>query len=178
MLPLPAHGLCLRFWESKDAACVMAAGTDPYIPLVTTIPAQCGELQAQEWIARQHSRVTEGSGISLCIAKNSTNEALGMIGLFEPDSSRSQIRGGYWLDPSRRGQNIAGVALKILSPWALSELSLRSIELLIEPANIASICAAKYAGYTTLQRTLNAHKDIGGTLRDMALYSFPSLKTV
>jgi len=169
-LPDPADNLRLRRWSSKDVDCVQKAARDPYIPLVTSIPANCDESQALAWIGRQNQKISDGTDMPLCIAVATTNEAVGMMGIFALQSVvGGSARCGYWVSPEKRGQNISGRALAIMTSWAFDAFSIDALELLIEPENIASICAAESAGYS-LHNTLTLQKDIGGRLRDMVLY--------
>jgi RimJ/RimL family protein N-acetyltransferase len=153
-----------------DHACVQKAACDPYIPLVTSIPAECDESKAIDWINRQNQKIADGTDLPLCIAVGSTNEAVGMIGVFALNLvAEGSARCGYWISPDRRGKNISGRALAILSSWAFDAFAVQTLELLIESDNIGSIRAAESAGYS-VGKTLISHKEIGGTLRDMLIY--------
>jgi ribosomal-protein-alanine N-acetyltransferase len=173
--PKPNAGVQLRHWNQQDISCVIKAGLDSYIPQVTTIPVSCDERQAKEWIQRQSSRIKDEIGIPFCIADQKTNKALGMIGIFRSEDPES-AHCGYWVIPEMRGRDLSGKALKILSSWAFKTFPIRSLELFIEPNNTASMKTAKSCGYT-LSKTLIAHQEIGGVLRDMHLYVLANPKT-
>ncbi len=59
----PATGpVMLREFAAGDAHLAMEMGTDPYIPLIGTLPAFPTDEQAAEWIERQRGRRDEGLG--------------------------------------------------------------------------------------------------------------------
>ena len=173
IFPAPSDNLKIRYWESGDTKCVISGAEDSYIPLTTSIPADCNEVGALDWIERQNKKIDEGTDLPLCITRASTNEALGMVGIFELNVESESARGGYWISPQHRGKGIVRKILKIVTPWAAEKLHLNVIELLIEPDNIASRKAAEAAGYSKKQ-VLKAHTEINGVLRDMQLYAWES----
>ena len=79
----PRHGsVVLREFEPGDVDMVLDLATDPYVPLIGTLPAHADRDQSLAWIEQQRRRLTEGAGFSFAIADHSTNSALGFIGLW------------------------------------------------------------------------------------------------
>ncbi|MBJ7451226.1 MAG: hypothetical protein JHC71_03960, partial [Blastococcus sp.] len=68
--PAPAHGdVVLRSFTDDDVDVVRELSTDPYVPLVTSLPAAATEAQALAWIERNRGRRDEGTGFSFAIAE-------------------------------------------------------------------------------------------------------------
>ena len=76
-----AGALVLRAYSDADADVVVDLATDPYVPLIGTIPAYADLAQALAWIQRQRDRFAEGAGYLFAIADADTDRALGSIGL-------------------------------------------------------------------------------------------------
>jgi len=71
----------LRRWDFTDIACVEAASTDPRIPEGTTVPAVYSAGEARAFIERQWSRADAGEGLSLAVAEEVSDRAIGLISL-------------------------------------------------------------------------------------------------
>lgn len=77
---------------------------------------------------------------------------------------------GYWVGPAGRGRGVAPRAVRLLANWAFAEGGLARLELLIEPANTASLAVAERAGCER-EGLLRSKAIVGGERRDMLLYS-------
>ena len=144
----------LRPWAEADVACVVEGkGVD--------------EDGAREWIAASRRRQTGGAGLSLAIADVRTGEALGVVGLlfrpmpgaapfaasagpdrsglvFQPDPGTVGL--GYWVLERARRRGLASSAVSSLVEWALGTATVRRVEALVEPDNIASQRVLERAG--------------------------------
>ena len=54
---------------------------------------------------------------------------------------------GYWTRPEARGRGLTREALQALTRWLFDELEVARAELIIEPANAASIGVARSVGF-------------------------------
>jgi ribosomal-protein-alanine N-acetyltransferase len=158
----------LRDFGPDDAPLVVSASTDPLIPLITTVPTTPDGTDAQAYIARQNTRLPSGVGYAYAIARASDDMAVGYIGLSFRDQGRASI--GYWIGPDHRGHGHAALALRGLSDWALTELSILRLELYVEPWNEASIRTAEAAGFER-EGLLRSWQAVGDARRDMWMYS-------
>jgi ribosomal-protein-alanine N-acetyltransferase len=165
------HGpVALREFSDLDIPMLMEMSTDPYIPLIGTLPADASEQEAHEFIQRQRGRLTEGTGFSFVIAEAHTGHAVGTIGLWLRQLATGRATAGYSVAPSARGQGIAGAALIALTSFAWTVPGLHRVELHIEPWNTGSVKAAERAGYQR-EGLMRGHQEIGGQRRDMLLYA-------
>ena len=87
--------LVLRAFAATDAPLVHEAAADPLIPPMTTVPASADAGSVQSFIERQHARAATGQGYSFAIADDSSDQALGQIGLWPLGNGRASI--GYWV---------------------------------------------------------------------------------
>jgi RimJ/RimL family protein N-acetyltransferase len=149
---------------------VMDLATDPYIPLIGSLPAAADAGEALEWIHRQHGRLAEGIGLSFAIADAESDTAVGTIGLWLQELPAGRATAGYSVAPAHRGRGFARSALPALTAFAWTIPELHRIALHIEPWNLGSARVAESAGYRREGR-LRSYQEIGGLRRDMLLYA-------
>ncbi len=165
-----ADGVILRAFDAGDVAMLRDLATDPYVPLIGSLPADASEQQALDFIERQHSRWTAGVGYSFCVADEGDGRAVGTAGLWLGDLEQGRASVGYTVAPRARRRGVAARALRALTTfgWTLPELF--RIELYVEPWNQGSIRTAERAGYQR-EGLLRSHQPIGGHRVDMLLYA-------
>jgi RimJ/RimL family protein N-acetyltransferase len=149
---------------------VLDLATDPYVPLIGTLPARATPEQAREWIERNRRRWAAGSGFSFTVAEASTARPVGHTGLWVRELAAGRASAGYAIAPGARGHGYAADALRALTAFGWSLPELHRIELHIEPWNTASVRTAERAGYER-EGLLRSHQEIGGGRRDMLLYA-------
>jgi len=55
---VPRHGgVVLRAFKAGDTAMARELSTDPYVPMIGTLPANASEQQALEWVERVEHRI-------------------------------------------------------------------------------------------------------------------------
>ncbi|MFJ2188389.1 GNAT family N-acetyltransferase [Kitasatospora sp. NPDC087861] len=168
---LTAGPFALRPWRLTDLAVVREAAADPYIPLVTTVPAApagCDDAAGRAFVERQWAKAVDGTGYSFAVAGRADDRVVGFVGLFPQADGRSSI--GYWTAASARGRAVAGHALRTVADWALDDLGLARLELSIEPWNTASLRVAERIGFRR-EGLLRSHRTVGDERRDMYLYA-------
>ena len=167
----PSHaGVVLRPFRDSDAHLAAELTQDPYIQLISTIPARPTAEEAMEWILHQNGRFTEGMGYSFAIADAATDRALGQIGMWLKAVETGRATAGYLVAPPARGRGVGAAALCALTAFAWTLPVLHRVELYIEPWNTGSIRTAEAAGYQR-EGLLRSHQSIGGERRDMLLYA-------
>ena len=70
----------------------------------------------------------------------------------------------------RRAGGVASRALRLLAGWAAREHGLARLQLMVEPANMASIRVAEKAGFRR-EGLLRSYIEVKGTRRDVYLYA-------
>jgi [ribosomal protein S5]-alanine N-acetyltransferase len=168
--PVAYGPVVLREFEVRDVPMAIEASTDPYIPLIGTLPANASEQEARDWVDRQRGRLAEGLGFSFAVAAADTDRAVGAIGLWLAGLRQGRATVGYSIIPSARGRGLAAAALIAVTEFAWTIPALHRIELHIEPWNEGSVRTAERAGYER-EGLLQSHQEIGGRRRDMLLYA-------
>jgi [ribosomal protein S5]-alanine N-acetyltransferase len=168
--PVAYGPVILREFSAADLLMVQELSTDPYVPLIGTLPPNASRQDALDYIGRQRGRLAEGVGFSFAIAEAGTDRAIGGIGLWLAALNDGRATAGYCVIPSARGRGIASAALTALTTFAWTIPALHRIELYVEPWNAASIKTAERAGYER-EGLLRSHQEIGGHRRDMLLYA-------
>ncbi len=161
----------LRRWEAGDLDCVEAVSGDPYITIITTVPAIWSPHEGLQFIERQRSRIANGEGASLAIALEETGRAVGCVTLMHRSARQHGGVGlGYWVVPAARGGGIASRAAALASDWALQCPGIARVEALVEPANVASQRVAESAGFDR-EGLLRSYLAIGDRRADAIIYS-------
>lgn len=167
----PRHGkVQLRPVRDEDTALAIGLSTDSYVPQIGSLPDHASEAEAKDWVHRQKRRHSDGAGFSFVIEATATGTGVGHCGLWLKDLATGRGSAGYSVLPKHRGMGFASDALAALTSFGWSIAGLHRIELYIEPWNVGSIRTAEKAGYLR-EGLLRSHQEIGGTRRDMLLYS-------
>jgi RimJ/RimL family protein N-acetyltransferase len=158
----------LRPWGADDADAVFAACQDPEIQRWTQVPVPYAVEHAEGFVAQIAPQTwTEGGGL-FAVEPLEGGPLVGSIGLFPPSDGVAEA--GYWTAPGHRGRGLTGEALRVLADWALDEVGVHRVELLVDPANIGSRRVAESAGFvaegTIRQRFLHR-----GRPSDVVLYA-------
>lgn len=160
----------LRPWREGDVPALVEACQDPEIPRWTVVPSPYAEADARAFVAGQTERLSRGEAAPFAIIDARGNDFLGSIEvtLLDRRSGRGEI--GYWVAAAARRQGVALRAVRLLSAWALEELELERLELLVEPDNPASQAVAEAAGYTR-EGTLRSYRPMKGRRPDFVVFS-------
>ncbi|MFN2472268.1 MAG: GNAT family N-acetyltransferase [Gaiellaceae bacterium] len=65
-------------------------------------------------------------------------------------------RVSYWTFPEHRHRGYASRSLRLLAEWPIGELGVKQLEAHIEPDNLASLGAARRAGFRPARRRMNS----------------------
>ncbi|GAA2987062.1 GNAT family N-acetyltransferase [Streptomyces fulvorobeus] len=160
----------LRPWELSDLPLVREAAADEYIPLVTTVPTPYSNAAAEAFVRGQWERAATGAGYPFVVARTRDRRPVGSIGLWLRDLPEGRASIGYWLVAGARGRKVAGAALRTVSTWALHDLRIPRVQLLVEPWNTPSVRTAEAAGFRR-EGLLRGWQQIGGRRRDMLMYA-------
>jgi [ribosomal protein S5]-alanine N-acetyltransferase len=160
----------LRPWRDADVADLVAACRDPEIPRWTVVPSPYSAPDARAFVAGQNERLSRGEAAPFAVVGAEGGEFLGSveITLLDRRSGRGEI--GYWVAPWARRRGVALRAVRLVSGWALSDLGLERLELLIEPENAPSQRVAEAAGFVR-EGTLRSYRPMKGRRPDFVVYS-------
>ncbi|MGH3022914.1 MAG: GNAT family N-acetyltransferase [Gaiellaceae bacterium] len=154
--------IALRAYTEDDVPALVAACQDPEIPRWTSVPSPYIEEDARRFVAG-----LEGHH-AFAVVDAETDELLGSVGFDLEEHGRAEF--GYWVAREARGRGVASRALLLLARWAAREHGLARLQLIVDPANAASIRVAEKAGFER-EGLLRSYIELNGTRRDVYLYS-------
>jgi len=163
--------LVLRPWRLEDVPRVAEICRDPEIPRWTRVPSPYTEEHARTWIEQTVREWDARQGeAAFAVTDAESREVVGAIGLrlLEHYSVRGSI--GYWVAADARGRGVATNALRLVSRWALRELGLPRVELVTDPANVASQRVAEKAGFRQ-EGLLRSYIQMPSGRRDCVMFS-------
>ncbi|HLL85742.1 MAG TPA: GNAT family N-acetyltransferase [Thermoleophilaceae bacterium] len=160
----------LRPWRDADVRDLVEACRDPEIPRWTVVPTPYSAADARAFVAGQNERLTRGEAAPFAVVGAEGGDFLGSVEvtLLDRRSGRGEI--GYWVAPWARRRGVALRAVSLVSAWALSDLDLERLELLVEPDNEPSQRVAEAAGFTR-EGILRSYRPMKGRRPDFVLYS-------
>ena len=159
----------LRAWEEGDLPVIEEASSDPYIPLITTVPAPYTPQEGNAWLERQRDQAVNGHGCPMAVISRSTGETVGMATINGINWTHRRAAIGYWILDRYRGHGLARAAVSLL-PGLARKLELIRLEALIEPSNHASQAVCRVLGFTE-EGTLRSYYRIGGQNQDMVMFA-------
>jgi RimJ/RimL family protein N-acetyltransferase len=169
---LEAGELLLRPPSDDDLPELAAAFADPAVARISAMSRfgepPYGEPEARAWLDSHEKARAEGRRLMLAITEHGV--LVGTIDIDGANAGQGRAELGYWVAVAHRGRGVARRAIRATADYALAELGLARIELLIEPHNPASCRAAEAAGFTHegLLRSFLAFQD---QRHDLVMYS-------
>ena len=161
--PLRDEAILLREWHEDDVAVIVRELQDPEIVRWTRVPSPYTEADALDFLTRHRDRET-----GFAIVPAGGGEPMGAIGIRDMGESTGRL--GYWVAASARGRGVAVRAGRLVAAWAFDDLGLARVELVTDPANVASQRVAERAGFTREGR-LRSSVEIKGRRRDAVMFS-------
>jgi RimJ/RimL family protein N-acetyltransferase len=141
-MPILTDGVVtMRAPGPQDIDAIVEACQDPEIPRWTNVPSPYGRAEAQTFLARANDPATRQF---LAFAGD---ELVGAFAVMELDLEARYGEIGYWVAAPARGRGLATRALTLLRDWAVGELGLERIELLIHHENDRSLRLAERTGF-------------------------------
>ena len=89
-----------------------------------------------------------GELLGLTIVETGDDVCRGQVDVHALDWENRRAELAIWVAPGYRGRGLGRRALALTARWVLRECDLERVGLLIEPSNVASLCAARAAGFS------------------------------
>jgi ribosomal-protein-serine acetyltransferase len=122
------------------------------------------------WIESRPAAWASGTEYSFAITDAADDTFLGTCGLNRIDPIHRWANLGYWVRSSRTRKGVATAATLLVARFALEELKLNRVEIVIADSNAASLRVAEKVGATReglLRRKVMAH----GEVHDAVMFS-------
>jgi RimJ/RimL family protein N-acetyltransferase len=165
--PLASERIVLRPLLPADAAAVFEICQDREIAAWTSIPQPYLFEHARTFIAETVAAWHDGREPTFAAIDRGTGQMVGCVGL-RGIGHAQEI--GYWMAPAGRGRGLMTEAVRLVSRWALDELGVERIGLLVYVGNDASARVAERAGYQR-EGLLRRYAMQRGVARDCIVYS-------
>jgi RimJ/RimL family protein N-acetyltransferase len=151
----------LRRWREDDLNALVEAFDDAEIARWMVFPSPFTEADAREFLARQ------GAASGSFAVTGEAGELLGAVWVRDVGEGRGQI--GYWTAAAARGRGVASQALRQLVDRGF-ELGYQRLQLLVEPANAASVRVAENAGFRR-EGVMRGWMELHGSRPDLVMYA-------
>lgn len=153
---------------SADVADVVAA-IDADIHRWLPLPQPYSDEDAVAFLGWQARAAERGEALNFALRDAPAGRLSGSIGLhFRAGPGVSEI--GYWIAPWARGRRFAAAGTRVLARHAFATYPVRRVEVLVDPANIASRRAAERAG-ALAEGLRRAALEVAGEPRPAMVYA-------
>jgi RimJ/RimL family protein N-acetyltransferase len=143
---------------------------DPDVLANTRVPEPVPNGFAHQWLQAYKDGEADGTRDGFAIEDAETGEFLGIAGLVAIEREANQAEIGYIVSPQARGRGIATRALRLVTDYALGEVGLARVQLLINSDNTPSLRVAERSGYAR-EGVLRSFYVKPGRRDDMVVYS-------
>lgn len=154
--------ITLRRPGEADVDALYEACQDPEIQRWTGVPSPYRREDAVTY-------VRDATPTSF-LAVDADGAVLGSFSVMEIDGASGEI--GYWVAPEARGKGVATRAVTLLRDWAVAELGLDTIELLIHTENVQSLRVAERTGFLDTGERRPAPRQTADAAPTHAVYLF------
>ncbi len=158
--PADAAGMHEAAHESMDELCTWMTWCHPAYTVA----------DARAFIAECPIAWSNGDHYSFAIIDSRDYTFLGSIGLNSLNAAHKTANIGYWVRQSAGGRGVATTATRLIARFALRQLELNRLELLIPEVNVASQRVAQKSG-AKFEGLLRNRLMIGERCHDAVLYS-------
>jgi ribosomal-protein-alanine N-acetyltransferase len=167
---LETERLLLRRVTVDDADEMFLLRSNPDSMKYVPRPLAESREDALQHIAMIDSKIEDNTGINWAITLKGNPKFIGIIGHYriQPENYRAEI--GYMILPEYYGKGIATEAIKATLAYGFEDMSLHSIEAVIDPENTASERVLQKNGFVKEAHILE-NEYFGGKFWDTVIYS-------
>jgi RimJ/RimL family protein N-acetyltransferase len=163
--------ITLRPPEPGDVDAIYEACQDPEIQRWTGVPSPYRREHATGYLERVAAERESGKSFAF-LAVDEHGTLLGNFSVMELDQAPGYGELGYWVAKEARGKGVATRAVKLLRDYAINELGLELIELIIHEGNTLSQRVAERTGFLDTGELRIAPRQEGATERDHMVYAW------
>lgn len=165
--------LILRALKQADVAALKKAiseSADTISPWLDWCHEGFDEMDAEAWVNRSRQGWLTGASYELAAFEIETGELVGCVYVSSIDSVANMANLGYWIATKFQGRGYALEATEVAASLAFGHLLLTRLELVMDPANEASIRIAEKLRATFECRARNRYM-YDGEAREGLVYS-------
>lgn len=166
----------LRRFRASDIPLLFAAVTESISELSSAM-TWCQDGYSMEksaaFVSSCHIRWHDGDEYTFVIFDAKDRRLLGSVGINHINRTHGFGNLGYWVRSTRTNRGFASAAVRLASRFALKDLGLHRLEMVVSAANVPSQRVAQKAG-AKFEGLLRKRIMLQGKLHDAALYSLIS----
>lgn len=168
--PLTDGVVTLRPWRRADEAQRHAAFADPVClrfswPLTEPFTRE----HVRDRFDVQEDARLRGEEMPLAIV-DAADGLWGGCSVYDVAPGEGRAAVGYWLAAGARGRGVATRTTRLLARWAFEQLAVARLELVCDPANLASQRVAERCGFVR-EGVLRSHTPFRDGRRDSMIFS-------
>ncbi|HRA48372.1 MAG TPA: GNAT family N-acetyltransferase [Thermomicrobiales bacterium] len=164
----------VRTWRPEDAPALYAAIDESRDHLARWMPwvhHHQGETDTADYVAR-YAEINAQGDIALGIfSAEDGRTVLGATGFHDIDWTIPALEIGYWASIRAEGNGYITEAIRLLTEFAIAELSANRMVICCDPGNARSRRVAERVGYVLEGQLRNAGRAPDGSLRDTLVFS-------
>jgi RimJ/RimL family protein N-acetyltransferase len=143
---------------------------DPEVIANTRVPDPPPDGFEHQWLQAYKDGEADGTRDGFAIEDAETGEFLGIAGLVAIEREANQGEIGYVVAREARGRGFASRALRLVTDYALGDVGLDRVQLLIASGNTPSLRVAERCGYLR-EGVFRSLYFKGGRRQDTVIYS-------
>jgi diamine N-acetyltransferase len=140
MITLKGINLFLRALEPEDLELVHAVENDESIWNFSNTQTPYSRFLIRQYLENAHQDIYEAKQLRLAICKNNSEEAIGLIDLFDFDPRNNRAGIGIVIrNANHRGQGYGAESLELLIDYCFKQLNLHQVYATIGTDNVTSL---------------------------------------
>jgi RimJ/RimL family protein N-acetyltransferase len=163
--------ITLRPPGPADLDAIYEACQDPEIQRWTGVPSPYLREHATGYLERVAAEREAGTSLAF-LAVDDEGTLVGNFSLMELNRAPGYGEIGYWVAKAARGKGVATRAVVLLRDYAVNELGLELIELIIHEGNQLSKRVAERTGFRDIGEKRIAPRQEGATERDHMVFAW------
>lgn len=176
MITLKGNTIYLRALEPEDLAFVYTIENDESIWNVSNTQTPYSKFLIKQYLENAHQDIYEAKQLRLAICLNNSDEAIGLIDLFDFDPTNKRAGIGIIIhQKSHRESRIGSEALQLLINYCFTHLQLHQLYANIGTENEISISLFTKFGFELIGIKKQWHK-VNNLYKDEALYQLINTK--
>lgn len=137
----------LRALEPSDASILYDWENDPAIWPVSFTQIPFSKFILEEFVNSAHQDIYTNKQLRLIVVSLKTNQAIGIIDLYEFDPQHLRCGLGIYINQDYRGNGSAFECIELIKEYGFMTLHLKQFYVLVNTSNIASIGLFEKAGF-------------------------------
>lgn len=155
-------------WRLCDFISANADYLKRYFPI--TVAANLNPQLSNFFVLEKLAEFASGKEYLFTLKEHEERKIIGLVFVKEIDLTKQEAEIAYCIGYPYKNKGIATEGINRISNWALNELGLRQLRIIVHKSNLASIKVAQKCGYLWKSTLKEEHKPPNEAPLDMELY--------